>query len=75
MRKVKDQGIKRTQGPTDQRTKGPGDQGTRGPRERFETPGGSKTTRFENVIRGLKHCSEAGKVNIFYDPFQFFLAV
>ena len=31
--RVRDQGIKRTQGLGDQRTKGPKDQGTRGPRD------------------------------------------
>ena len=31
--RVRDQGIKRTQGLGDQRTKGPEDQGTRGPRD------------------------------------------
>jgi len=54
-----------TRGPRDQRTKGLKDQGTRGPRERTEGPGDSKTTRFESCIKGPKHCTSAGKMNIF----------
>ena len=34
MRRVRDQGIKRTQGPGDQGTRGPRDQRTRGPEDR-----------------------------------------
>ena len=50
---------RRTKAPEDQRTRGPRDQrpedqGTRGPRERTEGPGDSKTTRFENGIKGPK---------------------
>ena len=77
----KDQGTRRpedqgTGGPRDQRTKGPKDQGTRGPRERTEGPGDSKTTRFENCIKGPKHCTSAGKMNIFLGiPYFFFDAL
>ena len=56
----------RTKGPEDQRTKGPEDQGTRGRRERTEGPGDSKTTRFENYIKGPKHYTSAGKLNMFF---------
>jgi len=51
---------RRTKGAEDQGTKGPRDQRTRGPRERTEGPGDSKTTRFENCIKGPKHCTSAG---------------
>ena len=69
----KDQG---TRGPRDQGTKGPENQGTRGPRERTEGPGDSKTTRFENCIKGPKHCTSAGKMNIFLGiPYFFFDAL
>ena len=59
-------------GRRDQRTKGPKDQGTRGPRERTEGPGDSKTTRFENGIKGPRHCTSAGKMTIFFDPLNMF---
>ena len=58
---------RRTKGPEDQGTRGPKDQGTRGPRERTEGPGDSKTTRFENGMP--KHCTSAGKMNVFFIPY------
>ena len=54
MRRVRDQGIKRTQGPRDQRTKEPEDQGTRGPGTRG--PGDQRIRLFFQQIYMCFQC-------------------